>query len=123
MSRLSIGLLVHLARSSANWEVRDEFLLETLNRSSLQRVDLLDLNGDGRDELVMEADFGGAETHGSSLQVFGLTGGNFKEVLNVYSRLEYMEDERYTQVLDAERTRQTHGRQFCVTKTHHPPLL
>jgi hypothetical protein len=117
MCCLSIGRLVHLVRDAEKWEVRSQYLLESAHHSSLQKCELLDLIGDGVDELVVESDWGGAGTAGSSLQVFDLSHGSFEEVLNTQSRLEYMDLDRFTQVLNIGRTRQSNGRQVCVSKT------
>jgi hypothetical protein len=113
----SIGLLVRLVKNAATWEPRDKYLLDTVHHSSLQRIELLDLAGNGGNELVIESNFGGAGTVGSGLQVFDLSHGRIEEVLHENSRLEYMEEEGYSQVLDIERTRQDHAQRFCVTKT------
>jgi hypothetical protein len=117
MCCLSIGRLVHLVRDAEKWEVGNQYLLETAHHSSLQRCELLDLTGDGLDELVVESDWGGAGTASSSLQVFDLRHGSFEEVLNTQSRLEYMDQDVFTQVLDIGRTRQSNDRQVCVSKT------
>jgi hypothetical protein len=105
----SIGLLVHLVKREGNWEVHGRYLLETIHHRSLQRVEPIELTSDGVPELVIESDFGGAGTAGSSLQVFDLRRGAFQELLNTNSRLEYMDQDSYTQVLDVGQTMQTHG--------------
>jgi hypothetical protein len=112
----SVGLLVHLHGNAGKWEVHDAYLLQTSHHFSVQRIELLDLTGDGVHELVIESDFGGAGGGGSTLQVFGLTRGNLEELLNTNSRLEYMDEEGYSQVLDIDRTLKAHGQQFCVLK-------
>jgi hypothetical protein len=113
MSCPSIGLLVHLARNAANWDVREQYLLDTTHHFSLQRAELLDLTGEGADELVVESDSGGAGTFLTTLHVFALGGGRFEEELDTLSRLQYMERDNYTQVLDVNRTRQHRGVEFC----------
>lgn len=113
----SIGRLAHLVRSGAKLELRDEYLLQASHHLEMQRAELLNLTGNGVDALLIESDFGGAGTAGSSLQVFDLSHGRFEEVLNANSRLERMTEEGYTQVLDVSRTRKAHGQQFCVVKT------
>jgi hypothetical protein len=118
MSCPSLGLLVRLVRnSSAKWELRDEYLLETVHHSSLQRIELLDLTRDGVDDLVIESDFGGAGTRGSNLQVFDLSHARFDELLHTNSRLQYIDQDYYKQVLDTGRTLQSHGQRFCFSKT------
>jgi hypothetical protein len=127
----SIGLLVHLVKNADNWRVRNQYLLNTQHHSSLQRVEPLDLTGEGVDELVVESDFGGAGTGGSYLQVFALKNGSFEELLDEPSRLEYMGRDHFTQTLDVNRTRQRGGKEFCFLKTalieegewFHPPLV
>jgi hypothetical protein len=117
MSCPSIGLLVHLVRNAANWSVKERYLLETVHHSSLQGIRLLDLTGDGVDELVVESDSGGAGEAESDLQVFDLRNGRLDRVLDRPSRLQYLTDEWYTQTLDVRRTRENHGQQFCFSKT------
>ncbi|MGA2116259.1 MAG: hypothetical protein ABSH56_16080 [Bryobacteraceae bacterium] len=113
----SIGLLVHLVRNAAGWSVRQEYLLETQHHTSLEKVELLDLTGGGADELVIESDVGGGGGGGIVFHVFDLRHGRFEKLLQAYSDLEYMDQEGYTQVLDVDRTVQSHGQQFCFSKT------
>lgn len=61
MAYLSLGLLVHLIKNGAHWDVHDRFLLETTHHHSLQRVELLDLRGDGIVDLVIESDLEGPD--------------------------------------------------------------
>jgi hypothetical protein len=118
MDCLSIGRMTHLVRNATKWEARNEYLLETTHHTSLQRIELMDLSGQGAEDLVVESDWGGAATVGSSLQVFDLSRGNFEELLNTNSRLENnIDEEGYTQVLDVHQTVQAHGQRFCFTKT------
>lgn len=49
--------------------------------------------------------------------MFDLSHGSFEEVLNTQSRLEYMDQDLFTQVLNIGRSRQSNGRQVCVSKT------
>jgi hypothetical protein len=113
----SIGLLAHVVSNAEIWQLRIEYLLLTSHHFSLVRAEFVDLTGLGANELVLESDLGGAGSVGSSLQVFDLTSGNFDELLNTYSRLQYVDQDWFTQVLDVDRTQRTHGRQFCCVKT------
>ena len=117
MSCPSIGLLVHLVRNAANWELRDEYLLETVHHHSIQGIRMLDLTGDGVDELVVESDFGGAGVGGTSVQVFDLNNGHFQELLNTDSALEDSDQEGFTQTLDIGATVRSRGQRFCFSKT------
>lgn len=117
MSCPSVGLLVHLKRNTADWAVEEQYLLETVHHHSLQGIRLLDLTGEGADELVIESNSGGAGTAGSDLLVFDLSKGRLDEVLNTESRMQYMTDDWYTQTMDLSRTRQNHGQRFCFSKT------
>jgi hypothetical protein len=117
MSCPSIGLLVHLVRNAANWELRDEYLLETVHHHSMQGIEMQDLTGDGTDELVVESDFGGAGVSGSSMQVFDLSQGHFQEILNTDSELEDSDQEGLTQTLEIGATVRSHGQRFCFSKT------
>ena len=117
MSCPSIGLLVHLVSNAGGWEPRDKHLLETVHHHSIQGIEMLDLTGNGADELVIESDFGGAGVGGSSFQVFDLSHGHFQELLNTTSELEDSDQEGSTQKLDLGQTLQSHGQRFCFTKT------
>jgi hypothetical protein len=117
MSCPSIGLLVHLIRNATNWSVKERYLLETAHHGSLQGIRLLDLTGEGPDKLVIESDSGGAGTAESDMHIFDLSTGRLDEVLNTPSRMQYMTDDRYTQTLDVNGTRENRGQQFCFSKT------
>jgi hypothetical protein len=113
----SIGLLVQLANGDGTWKVGDRYLLETMHHWSLQAIRMLDLTGDGLDELVVESDFGGAGTWGTNLLVFDLTQTKFEEIFSTNSRISFETDDMYKQVLDVPRTVQQRGKRFCFTKT------
>jgi hypothetical protein len=82
---------------------------------------LLDLDGDGAEELVVESDSGAPGVAGSYLSVFDLKYGRLDHWLKVPSRLEDSRDrqkrEIYTQTLDVERTRSQRANSFCFLKT------
>jgi hypothetical protein len=107
----TIGLLVELV----NGEVRDRYLLETTQHFSLQTVRLTSL-GTGADELVIESDFGGADTWGTNLMVFR-PGPKIEQVFETTSQIVYKTEEMFTQVLDLPRTIDLDGQQVCFTKT------
>ena len=113
----SIGLLVRLARNSETSQRRESYLLETQHHTSIQRVELLDIAATGLPELVVESDFGGVGTVGSTLQVFRLADGRFDEILNTQSRLEAQTDAGYIQELDIRATRAERGQRFRLKKT------
>ncbi len=113
----SIGLLVQLANIDGTWRVGERYLLETEHHFSLQAIRMLDLTGDGVDKLVVESDFGGAETWGTNLVVFDLTQGEFEEIFSTTSRIAFSTDDMYKQVLDVPRTVQQRGNRYCFTKT------
>ena len=111
----SIGLLVQLTNVNGSWQVRDRFLLETTHHFSLQTVRLTSL-GSGADELVVESDFGGADTWGTNLMVFR-QGPKIEQVFETTSQIVYKTDEMFTQTLDLPRTIDLEGKQVCFTKT------
>jgi uncharacterized tellurite resistance protein B-like protein len=113
----SIGLLVQLANVDGTVKVGEQYLLETVHHFSLQAIRMLDLTGDGIDELVVESDFGGAGTWGTNLTVFDLTQAKFEEMFSTDSRTSFETDDMYKQVLDVPRTLQQRGERFCFTKT------
>ena len=117
MSCPSIDLIVHLRRNAADWDVKEQYLLETVHHHSLQGIGLLGLTGDGSDELVIESDSGGAGTAASDLLVFDLGKGHLDEALNTASRMQYMIDDWYTQIVDLRPNRESLGQRFCFSKT------
>jgi hypothetical protein len=112
----SIGLLVQLTNVAGSWEVRDRHLLETTHHFSLQTVRMTDLGGGGPDELVLESDFGGADTWGTNLMIFR-PGPKIEQVFETTSQIVYKTEEMFTQVLDLPRTIDLDGKQVCFTKT------
>lgn len=112
----SIGLLVQLANVAGKWQVRDRYLLETMHHFTLQTIRALDLTGDGADELVIESDFGGAETWGTNLVIFNL-GAKIEQIFETTSQISHSTEDRFTQALDIPRTIQEHAQQVCFTKT------
>jgi hypothetical protein len=111
----SLGLLVQLASVNGNWEVRDRYLLETMHHFSLKTVRMLNLSGDG-DELMIESDFGGAETWGTNFLIFNLS-AKLDRVFETTSQISYQTNDRFTQALDIPETIQRGGQEFCFTKT------
>jgi hypothetical protein len=111
----TIGLLVELASAGGNWQVRDRYLIETTHHFSLQTVRLTSL-GTGADELVIESDFGGADTWGTNLMVFR-PGPKIEQIFETTSQIVYKTEEMFTQMLDLPRTIDLDGKQVCFTKT------
>ncbi len=113
----SIGLLVHLRKKVNVWKPQEEYLFETGHHSSLQRIEVVDVTGDGIADLIVDSNWGGAETIGSSLEIFKLSGGHFEILLSAISRIEEGNRDKYTQVLDLAKTLKSQGQQFCFSKT------
>jgi hypothetical protein len=78
---------------------------------------MVDLNGDGVDELVVESDFGGAGTWGTRFLVFEPRHNKFEEIFSGTSRISYEIDDIYKEVLDVPKTLRQRGERFCFTKT------
>jgi hypothetical protein len=83
----------------------------------MQGIEMLDLTGDGTDELVIESDYGGSGVWASSMQVFDLNHGHFQELLHTDSEFEDSDQEGFTQMLDIGATVRGNGQRFCLTKT------
>ena len=113
----SVGFLARLEDIGGQWKVQERYSLNAHHHEMLMSVRSLDLTGDGVDELVVEPDFGGAGTSGSSLQIFDLGHSRFEEILSTVSRISQETDEMYTQVLDVPKTIKHGGALFCFTKT------
>lgn len=87
------------------------------HHSDFSRIELKDLNGDGVDELLVEFDWGGAGTTGSSLQILDLEQGHFEPWIEIPTRQAGGIGEIFTQVLDLRRTRASRASQLCFTRT------
>jgi hypothetical protein len=111
----SLGLLVQLANVKGAWEVRDRYLLETMNHISLKTVRMVDFAGTG-DELVVESDFGGVDTWGINFLVFNL-GAKLERVFETTSQIAFAANDRFIDELDLPETTQRGGEEFCFTKT------
>lgn len=120
-SCLSIARVVLLEHGPQGWSVRDSRLLETMHHSRLQDVSMLDLTGDGVDELLVDSHTGGAGTVMSNVLVFGVVEGQLHLLVDVPSRLQSGLEgmEQFTQVLDVAETVQQRGERFCFAKTVH----
>jgi hypothetical protein len=112
----SIGLLVQLANVKGAWIVRDRYLLETMHHFSLKTIRMLNLSGEGADELAIESDFGGDETWGTNMLIFN-PGPRLERVFETTSQISYQTNDLFTQVLDVPETINHHAQEFCFTKT------
>ncbi len=115
MAYSSLGLLVKLANENGNWEVRDRYLLETNYHFALKTVRMLNLSGEN-DQLVVESDFGGADTWGTNFLAFDL-GVKLERIFETTSQISYQTSDRFTQEFDVPETVQRDGKEFCFTKT------
>jgi hypothetical protein len=112
----SLGLLVQLANVNGSWEVRDRYLLETMHHFSLKTIRMLNLSGEGADQLAIESDFGGDETWGTNILIFSL-GARLERIFETTSQISYQTNDLFTQVLDVPETINRHAQEFCFTKT------
>lgn len=115
MAYASLGLVIQLANENGNWEVRDRYLLETNYHFALKTVRMLNLSGEN-DQLVVESDFGGADTWGTNFLVFDL-GAKLERIFETTSQISYQTSDRFTQEFDVPETVQRDGKEFCFTKT------
>jgi hypothetical protein len=115
MAVASLGLLVQLANVDGNLEARDRYLLETNYHFSLKTVRMLNLSGDD-DQLVVESDFGGAETWGTNFVAFRL-GAKLERIFETTSQVSYQTSDRFTQEFDVLETAERDAKEFCFTKT------
>lgn len=113
----SVGMLVHLSRRPRGYEVIERRLVEPAHHTRFAGVRLVDLTGDGVEELVVEPDSGGPGAIGTTLLVFDLSGRRLRQVLATQSRLEYLDTDRYSQVLDVERSVASGGSAVCFDLT------
>lgn len=110
----SIARLYHVGLRG----VVHEETFDTTHHSMINNVQLVDLSGDGVEELIFEAEHGGGGFRASVLTVYDLRRGGFTKRFTAYSiALAWHEPFEYTQTLDIARTRATGAAKFCFTKT------
>ena len=76
---------------------------------------MLNLAGEN-DQLVVESDFGGADTWGTNFLVFNL-GAKLERVFETTSQISFQTSDRFTQEFDVPETVQRDGKEFCFIKT------
>jgi hypothetical protein len=115
----SIARLFHLDRRGGVLRNKESFLLDSTHHRALNGIQLVDLDGDGTEELVIESDSGGGGIHSSDLVVFSLSKGTFARWLNVPSRLHewHGKEQEYIQIINVAGTVSEHAQRFCFTKT------
>jgi len=121
----SIGLIVHLSRGAEKLEATEEFLVNTEHHWSLPGIQLVDLTGDGIEELVVESDIGGAYISASNLYILDLSRGRLSlraETSSHVVRLEPSQEEEFATVLDIPRSRLFAGAKFCFVETVYKKL-
>jgi hypothetical protein len=118
MSCPSLARVDYLQRTAGRFSDTGHVFLDSTHHSAIENLRLLDLDGDGKRELVVKSNSGGACQTESDLVVFSFTTGYIRRVLNVPSRFETCvpADSEYVQELDVPRTVRTHGTNFCFTK-------
>jgi len=111
----SIGFV---ARIENDFYVAERTVFNTSHHGSFRRIDLVDVTGDARDELLVEPDEGGPGAALVELHIFEL----YKRLDEVFSidvdvRSYAEEASEFKRTLDIERTRKQKGRQFCFVET------
>lgn len=116
----SVSTAVLLEEGTPTWRVASQFTLDTMHHSTVTGIQLVDLDGDGREELLLDSQSGGAETIASVLIVFQLAQGLLQPILLNTTRLQQGSEsnrQEYTQVLDIGAAIQARATQFCFAKT------
>lgn len=115
----SIGLLVHLIGEGAQREVLERLLLDSERHVTVQSIQMADLTGDGRPELIVESDSARENAVFSELHILDLSDGHFEALAGTVSRasVKAKRTEQWTQTLDIPRTLEQKGKRFCFVKT------
>lgn len=113
----SIGAVIHLARRGPQWEVVERRLVEPHRHNKFEGVQMVDVTGDGVEDLVVEPSFGGPGASGSSLLIFDLSGRRLRPILQTQSRLEFGKDDAYSQKLDPPGSVESGGKSVCFELT------
>jgi hypothetical protein len=120
----SIGLVAHIARRAGRLVAEDQFLLDSEHHWSIPGIELVDLTGDGIEELVVDSDFGGAYVSASKRYIFDLSRARLAlraEADSHVVRLEPGHQQEFTFVLDRARSRSYAGTKFCFINTVYRP--
>jgi hypothetical protein len=112
----SVGMIGHLSRRGTAWQVFERRLVEPDHHWSFAGVNLADVTGDGVPELLLEPKLSGGGGTGTLLQVFDLSGRSLRQILGTDSRADTPGD-RYSQVIDLERSAASGGRSVCFELT------
>jgi hypothetical protein len=112
----TIGMIVHLSRRGAVWQVLERRLVEPDHHWAFAAVNLADVTEDGVAELLVETQLGGGGGTGTLLQIFDLSGRSLRQILATDSRADTPGD-RYSQVLDVARSSASSGRSVCFELT------
>ena len=102
----------------AEGKLQQEVTLESTHHHSVNTIQLVDLTGDGVEELAIESDYGGAGSSFSLLFLFELRSA--KLVLRRETTVvafDRWSGEEFVQRLDVARTREMGGTKDCFTKT------
>jgi len=113
----SIGLLAHLTRQGAGWEVAERRLLPGHRHSRISGARMVDVTGDAVDDLVVEPDAGGAGTWGTWMLVYDLKQRTLRPILNIPSRMEEATDNYFSEFLDLYGSRGKAGKAVCFRLT------
>jgi hypothetical protein len=114
----SIAALCRLAPAGKSWEIEERYLFDTAKHHHLEGIQLARVTGAPDEELVIESDSGDESRFSSDLRIFSLAQGQFRELLNVPSRVYIaIKAEVWTQDLDIPRTLAQQDGQFCFVKT------
>ena len=114
----SIGRIVHLSMRDSRWTVVGDREVERTHHNGFERVELADLSGDGIGELLVESDWGGGGTTGSSLHIYSIESGRLEQSLETIARVLSF-DGAFMQVLDIPTTQARNATVFCFRKTEY----
>jgi hypothetical protein len=114
----SIAILVRLAPTGGQWEVKDRLVLDASYHNQLESIRWVNIFGFAYDELAVESDL--ADKAGdirSDMHLFDLSVGRFKEILVAPTRMHAAgAADMWTQTLDMQGTAARGGRDVCFQK-------
>lgn len=113
----SISRVFRAFVQNGKWTIGEEQILPTQHHNGVQSVRLADVTGDGFEELLLEADIGGAGAVFSVLSIFRLSKGKLEKWFEAPVLASHFEEGEYQQTLDIARTRSGRGARVCFTKT------
>jgi len=121
MCCIYFGRVYLVTKTSAGWKSIHTGESLIYRGKAVGAVGLVDLTGDGIEEVLFEGEYTGVAPRGSvrgmNMKVFDISGHTFRTLLEAQTARLEADGNDYRRILDLIRTRQAHAREFFFVKT------